>query len=142
MFTNNAPDDFSCLEGFFDVVLTDVPCSGEGMFRKDPQSISEWSEANVKMCSERQRNILRSIWDSLKPGGLLIYSTCTYNTLEDEENVKWISEELGAEILNVPIEAEWGSCLDAISRYSDSFPTRLKVKVSLHVLCESLVMKN
>lgn len=106
--TNNAPDDFSCLEGFFDVVLTDVPCSGEGMFRKDPQSISEWSEANVKMCSERQRNILRGIWDSLKPGGLLIYSTCTYNTLEDEENVKWISEELGAEILNVPIEAEWG----------------------------------
>lgn len=108
LVTNNAPEDFASIENYFDVVLTDVPCSGEGMFRKDAQSIGEWSTSNVRMCSERQRSIIREIWNALKPGGLLIYSTCTYNSLEDEENIRWISDELGADVLEVPVNSEWG----------------------------------
>lgn len=92
----------------FDVVLADVPCSGEGMFRKDPVAVEEWSTDNVQVCWQRQRRILADIWPALKPGGLLIYSTCTYNREEDEENVAWIADELGAEILKVPVASEWG----------------------------------
>lgn len=107
LVTNNDPSDFSSLESMFDVILTDVPCSGEGMFRKDETAIDEWSPANVVLCSERQRRILRDIWPCLKPGGLLIYSTCTFNREENEDNVDWISRELGAEILPVDIEENW-----------------------------------
>lgn len=107
--TNNAPKDFSgSFTHFFDVLLTDVPCSGEGMFRKDPQAVEEWSEKNVSMCTGRQRDILRDCWHCLKPGGLFIYSTCTFNRHEDEENVHWIVEHLGAEPLSVEVHREWG----------------------------------
>ena len=105
--TNNDPADFAGLEDFFDVILTDVPCSGEGMFRKDPVAVSEWSPENVEICWQRQRRIISDIWPSLKPGGLLIYSTCTYNTKEDEENIRWMHDEFGAEILPVDAPAEW-----------------------------------
>ena len=105
--TNNDPADFADLEGFFDVILTDVPCSGEGMFRKDPVAVSEWSPENVEICWQRQRRIISDIWPSLKPGGLLIYSTCTYNTQEDEENIRWMRDEFGAEILPVDAPAAW-----------------------------------
>ena len=81
--TNNDPADFSSLPSFFDVILTDVPCSGEGMFRKDPVAVEEWSPENVAICWQRQRRIIADIWPGLKPGGILIYSTCTYNTKED-----------------------------------------------------------
>ena len=106
--TNNGPADFAPLAGCFDVLLTDVPCSGEGMFRKDPVSVDEWSEENVEVCWQRQRRILTDIWPCLKPGGLLVYSTCTYNTKEDEENVRWIRDELGADVLELEVPAEWG----------------------------------
>lgn len=99
--TNNKPEDFSKLPAYFDAMLIDAPCSGEGMFRKDPQSVNEWSEENVYMCARRQRTILSSVWDSLMPGGILIYSTCTYNREENEENVQWICDELGAKILKL-----------------------------------------
>lgn len=105
--TNNDPSDFSSLSSFFDVVLTDVPCSGEGMFRKDAVAIEEWSRENVEICWQRQRRIIADIWPALKPGGILIYSTCTYNTKEDEENVRWIQQEFGAELLPLEIQAEW-----------------------------------
>ena len=105
--TNNNPIDFSKLPDFFDVILADVPCSGEGMFRKDQVAISEWSSENVENCWQRQRRIIEDIWPSLKPGGLLFYSTCTYNTKENEENIQWICRELGAEVLPVDILAEW-----------------------------------
>jgi NOL1/NOP2/fmu family ribosome biogenesis protein len=105
--TNNDPADFSRLPTFFDVILTDVPCSGEGMFRKEPAAMQEWSEANVELCYQRQRRIVADVWQSLKPGGLLIYSTCTYNTKENEENVRWIRDELGADILPLKIPDEW-----------------------------------
>lgn len=106
--TNNDPADFTSLAGLFDVVLTDVPCSGEGMFRKDPVAVDEWSVDNVQACWQRQRRILADIWPALKPGGLLVYSTCTYNKEENEENVAWIASELGAEVLEVPVVPEWG----------------------------------
>lgn len=105
--TNNDPADFSSLEDFFDVILTDVPCSGEGMFRKDPVAVSEWSPENVEICWQRQRRILSDIWPCLKPGGILIYSTCTYNTKEDEENIRWMRDEFSAEVLPLAIEEEW-----------------------------------
>lgn len=105
--TNNDPADFLALPQIFDVILTDVPCSGEGMFRKDPVAIDEWSVNNVEVCWQRQRRILTDIWPTLKPGGLLIYSTCTYNKEEDEENVAWIAKELGAKVLEVPVLPKW-----------------------------------
>ena len=105
--TQNDPADFTDLGPVFDVILTDVPCSGEGMFRKDPVAITEWSPENVDLCVQRQRRILRDIWPALKPGGILIYSTCTYNTHENEENVHWISRELGAEVLSLEVPDSW-----------------------------------
>lgn len=107
LVTHNAPKDFAKTNLLFDVILTDVPCSGEGLFRRDPAAISEWSAQNVYFCAERQRQILRDIWSCLKDGGLLIYSTCTFNTHENEENVRWIAEELGADLLAVPVRPEW-----------------------------------
>ena len=106
--TNNDPADFTELTHLFDVILTDVPCSGEGMFRKDQVAVDEWSLENVDICWQRQRRILTAIWPSLKPGGILIYSTCTFNREEDEDNVAWIARELGANILPVSIEESWG----------------------------------
>ena len=102
------PRDFGESGLLFDVMLADVPCSGEGMFRKDDVAIDEWSEANVRMCQQRQREIVSDAWDCLRKDGLLIYSTCTLNTEENEENVRWIAEELGAEPVDVPVEPDWG----------------------------------
>ena len=104
---NNDPEEIGRLTHLFDVIVTDVPCSGEGMFRKDTDSTGEWSVANVNLCAARQRRIIHDIWDALKPGGLLIYSTCTYNTEEDEDNIHYIIEELGAEALTIPVKEEW-----------------------------------
>ena len=106
--TNNDPADFKELTHLFDVILTDVPCSGEGMFRKDQVAVDEWSVENVDICWKRQRRILADIWPTLKPGGILIYSTCTFNREEDEDNVSWIAKELGADVLPVSIENDWG----------------------------------
>ena len=97
--TNNRPADFGKLSGYFDLILTDVPCSGEGMFRKDEKAIEDWSADYVLECAERQRSILSDVWPALKEGGLLIYSTCTFNRPENEDNIAWIAEELGAELL-------------------------------------------
>jgi len=105
--TQSDPSSFSSLTDFFDVILTDVPCSGEGMFRKDPGAIAEWSEDNVKLCASRQRDILKQSWTALRPGGCLIYSTCTFNRLEDEDNIRWICKELGAKVLEIPVPSEW-----------------------------------
>ncbi len=105
--TQNHAADFQRAGLSFDLVLCDAPCSGEGMFRKDPNAAGEWSAQAVRMCAERQRGIVRDIWPCLRPGGLLVYSTCTYNTRENEENTAWIARELGADILGVPLRPEW-----------------------------------
>lgn len=99
--TNSDPSAFTALRGFFDVVVVDAPCSGEGMFRKDDRAVAEWSPGNVRLCAVRQRRILGDVWPALAPGGFLIYSTCTFNRLEDEDNVDWIAAELGAECLGM-----------------------------------------
>ena len=108
MVTNNAPADFARLGGCFDLILVDAPCSGEGMFRKDAGAIAEWSPANVEQCAQRQRTILSDAWQALRPGGLLVYSTCTYNLEENEKNIHWLIDTLGAIPLAVPLEAGWG----------------------------------
>ena len=101
--TNNEAKDFATLPGFFDAIVIDAPCSGEGMFRKDAGAIQEWSEYNVTLCAQRQREILSSVWETLKRDGILVYSTCTFNREENEENVRWICEELGADILKIDL---------------------------------------
>lgn len=105
--TNNYPRDFRKSGLMFDIILADVPCSGEGMFRKDEGAISEWSVQNVENCRRLQREIVSDIWPCLKPGGLMIYSTCTFNAHEDEENAAWIAEELGADFVEITVSPEW-----------------------------------
>lgn len=105
--TNNYAQDIARTGISFDIIVCDVPCSGEGMFRKDDGAIGEWSTQNVENCSRLQREIVSDIWDSLRPGGIMIYSTCTFNAKEDEENVEWIISELGAEIVDVPTDDAW-----------------------------------
>lgn len=107
IITNNYPHDYARSGLLFDVILCDVPCSGEGMFRKDDGAVDEWSVANVEKCRNLQRDIVTDAWNCLKAGGLLIYSTCTYNIKENEENVKWLSDEFGAELMPVGVENDW-----------------------------------
>ena len=105
--TNNYPRDFRRSKMMFDVIICDVPCSGEGMFRKDPATISEWSLQNVEKCWRLQREIVADAWECLKPGGFIIYSTCTFNVKENEENIRWIMETYDAEVLEIPTKPEW-----------------------------------
>ncbi len=101
--TNNDPADFSRVPAVFDCIVVDAPCSGEGMFRKDHAARNEWSQNNVDLCSARQRRIVMDVWDSLKPEGYLIYSTCTFNAQENEENIAWFAQELNAEIVRIQL---------------------------------------
>ena len=97
--TSVDPAAFASLAGWFDVIVADVPCSGEGMFRKDPRAVEEWSESVVDLCAARQKRILADVWPALKQGGWLVYSTCTYERAENDDNLLWASRELGGEIL-------------------------------------------
>lgn len=106
--TNNDPQDFGILEGFFDVIVVDAPCSGEGLFRKDPEAMNEWSEENAQLCSSRQRRILNEVWPALKQNGILIYSTCTYNPEENQNNLLQLLGEKNAECVRLSIEKDWG----------------------------------
>ncbi len=92
----------------FDMIVADVPCSGEGMMRKEPEVIRQWSPSFVADCAALQRSIVADIWPALCPNGYLVYSTCTFNPLEDEENVEWIAKELGAEVISVSVDPTWG----------------------------------
>ena len=106
--TNSYPRDYRRAKLLFDVILCDVPCSGEGMFRKDAATIGEWSPQNVEKCWRLQREIVSDAWPCLCDGGLFIYSTCTFNTKENEENIRWICDEFDAEVLPVEVPEEWG----------------------------------
>jgi 16S rRNA (cytosine1407-C5)-methyltransferase len=106
--TNSYPADYARSGLLFDVILCDVPCSGEGMFRKDAGAVAEWSVQNVEKCRQLQRTIVADAWQCLTSGGLLVYSTCTFNAHENEENVQWICSELGAEVLTVSVDEGWG----------------------------------
>jgi len=105
--TSNAPAQVGKLNSFFDIIAADVPCSGEGMMRKDDEAVSQWTPQLVEQCAQRQREILCDVWPALRPGGLLIYSTCTYNRQENELMAEYIVHELGATSLEVPVEPAW-----------------------------------
>ncbi|MBL0357421.1 MAG: RNA methyltransferase [Chitinophagaceae bacterium] len=106
--TNNDPKDFQRLENYFDVIVVDAPCSGSGLFRKDPAAINEWSEQNVQLCSQRQQRILADVLPSLKEDGVLIYSTCSYSEEEDEQVADWLIDEFKMENVPLKIEDQWG----------------------------------
>lgn len=86
---------------YFDFILVDAPCSGEGMFRKDPSAVKEWSAQNVEISAARQKRILSDIWPALVPGGYLAYTTCTFNVYENDQNVEWMCSTLGAEVVDL-----------------------------------------
>ncbi|WP_209331056.1 methyltransferase RsmF C-terminal domain-like protein [Lunatimonas salinarum] len=106
--TQNDASHFEPLKGLFDLVLVDAPCSGEGMFRKDPNAIAEWSPDHVTHCAVRQRRILDEVGALPKAGGYLVYATCTYNSRENEENIRFLAEEFSFEPVQIPVPAEWG----------------------------------
>ena len=109
--TNNDPSHIAAFEGWFDVVAVDAPCSGEGMFRKDEEARREWSLDNVRMCATRQMSILEEAWQALRGGGLLIYSTCTFNRRENEELIAAFAAQHEGELTEsaeVAVDKEWG----------------------------------
>jgi len=106
--TNNDPAHFQSLGNYFDVIVVDAPCSGSGLFRKDPDAVNEWSLDHVQLCSQRQQRILSDILPALKEEGILIYATCSYSTEEDEMIAEWLVEEMGMESLSVQTESAWG----------------------------------
>ncbi len=108
VITNNDPKDFSRLENYFDAIIVDAPCSGSGLFRRDPDAITQWSEQNVQLCNRRQQRILADALPALKKNGILVYSTCSYSIEEDEEIMDWISREFGLRNRPLLISKEWG----------------------------------
>ena len=120
LVTNNAPEHIAQFEGWFDVVAVDAPCSGEGMFRKEEVAREDWSEDVVKMCAARQLSIVREAWQSLKNGGLFIYSTCTFNDDEDEGVLKAFIEESGdvfEPLQSIEIDDAWGIVRGAVGAF-------------------------
>lgn len=106
--TNNDPRDFARLPEFFDVMVVDAPCSGSGLFRRDPDAIGEWSLHNVALCSQRQQRILADILPALRPGGIMIYSTCSFSKEEDEDIINWLIKEHQMTTLPIQIDPSWG----------------------------------
>jgi len=106
--SNNDPKDFGKVKGFFDIILVDAPCSGSGMFRKDPNAMNEWSEANVNLCHQRQERILADVYPALKEDGYLIYSTCSYSMEENEDILDWLCNEFDLESIRIPVKDDWG----------------------------------
>ncbi len=108
MVTNNDPSNFSKLPGYFDVLVIDAPCSGSGLFRKEPEAIEEWSSNNVQLCAQRQQRILADAWPALKKEGLLVYATCSYSMEEDEAIVDWIMDTFKVDTLQLSLNESWG----------------------------------
>lgn len=106
--TSGEVEEFAALEDWFDVVLADAPCSGEGLFRKDPDAMREWSLPQVEFCAARQRRILAAAVQTLVPGGVLLFSTCTYNAQENTENAQWLLENFDLQALKLEVPADWG----------------------------------
>ena len=121
--TNQDPSAFQLLNGNVDLLMIDAPCSGSGLFRRDPELITEWSRANVQLCSERQQRILADSWDVLKEEGVLIYSTCSYSEEENEQILDWISQTLEVETCRIAIKEDWGieEVLSANNNYGYRF---------------------
>ncbi|HEU4861002.1 MAG TPA: hypothetical protein VFT15_14245 [Chitinophagaceae bacterium] len=108
LVTNNDPRDFKRLQNYFDVIVVDAPCSGSGLFRRDPEAIDEWSEQNVALCCQRQQRILADVVPALKNGGVLIYSTCSYSRQEDEDIAGWLISDLKVKSQKLKVKSDWG----------------------------------
>ena len=121
--TNNDPANFQRLQGYFDVMVVDAPCSGSGLFRKDATAIDEWSEQNVMLCSQRQQRILADAIPALKSGAVLIYSTCSYSAAEDEAIADWLTEEFEMENIRLHINDQWG-IVETVSQKQQAFGYR------------------
>lgn len=106
--TQGDSEQFADMAGLFDLVLVDAPCSGEGLFRKNVNARDEWSLDNVQLCASRQRRILANTLPLVRAGGFLIYSTCTYNSLENDQNVNWICEQGDFEVFDISLPEKWG----------------------------------
>jgi 16S rRNA C967 or C1407 C5-methylase (RsmB/RsmF family) len=105
--TNNDPKDFAKVPDYFDVMLVDAPCTGSGLWRKDEAALDEWSVDHVKLCSERQKRILADVMPALKPGGIVLYATCSYSAEENEMVADWICEHLDLEPVSIPVNDAW-----------------------------------
>ncbi len=105
--TSNDPRDFASLENYFDCIVVDAPCSGSGLFRRDPEAITEWSPANVQLCSQRQQRILADCLPALRQDGILIYSTCSYSREEDEDILGWLTTNFDVESCRLQLQPEW-----------------------------------
>jgi 16S rRNA C967 or C1407 C5-methylase (RsmB/RsmF family)/NOL1/NOP2/fmu family ribosome biogenesis protein len=122
--TNNDPQDFGRLDGFFDAIVVDAPCSGSGLFRKDPAAMIEWSPQAVNMCSLRQQRILNDVLPSLRTAGVLIYCTCSFSREENEEIVEWLLKNFDMDLIDLPVPQEWG-IVESRPGYR-FYPNRLK----------------
>ncbi len=123
--TSGEVEEFAVLEDWFDVIVADAPCSGEGLFRKDPDAMKEWSLPHVEFCSARQKRILAAAVKALAPGGILLFSTCTYNTDENDGNISWIGKTFDLEPIALSIPAEWGILQTAAGGYQ-CYPHHVK----------------
>lgn len=127
--TNNDPRDFQRLENYFDVIVVDAPCSGSGLFRREPEAIEEWSAANVGLCWQRQQRILAGCWPALRKDGILIYSTCSYSREEDEDVLDWMVTEFDANSCRLQTDSEW-NIIETTGKYGGYgyrfYPHRLK----------------
>lgn len=121
--TNNDPSSYSEIEVVFDVILVDAPCSGSGLFRKQHDAIDEWSLDNVNLCCQRQKRILSDVLGSLKQGGTLVYSTCSYSTSENEDIADWLIKEFELESIKIPIQQDWG-IIETLSEKEKAFGYR------------------
>ncbi|RFS19738.1 RNA methyltransferase [Chitinophaga silvatica] len=128
--SNNDPRDFSALPGYFDLIVVDAPCSGSGLFRRDPELIPEWSLDNVELCSQRQQRILADVLPALKEDGVLIYSTCSFSAAEDEVILNWLADHFELENVQLPWHEEWNIVLTETSKRNFQgyrfYPDRLK----------------
>ncbi len=105
--TRNDPAEFKKLENYFDLIVVDAPCSGSGLFRRDPGLVGEWSENAVEVCSQRQKRILADVWPSLKKNGSLIYCTCSYSQEEDEDIMNWMMNQMDVASCQLTVPLEW-----------------------------------
>ncbi|MEI8110858.1 MAG: RNA methyltransferase [Chitinophagia bacterium] len=141
--TQNDPSQFKQLPGFFDLMLVDAPCSGSGLFRKDPAALDEWSEEQVLVCSRRQQRILADVLPALREGGILLYATCSYSTSENETITQWLRDEMDMECVTIPIDKSWGIVTSSMPGTFRFFPQLLKGEgFYLSVLRKKTAMKD
>lgn len=134
--TQSTPQALGRLTSFFDIILVDAPCSGEGMFRKDRQVAKNWSIAHVAFCAKKQQEILGAILPALSNEGYLIYSTCTFNRKENEENLHWLCDTFGLKSVRIPLQSEWGVIeVEEKNRYAYRFFPHLLKGEGFFITC-------